>query len=312
MSRSLKQNIMSKNLKKYASVDAMNADNGKVAPFACAIANDEGAIVGYKGDDGDVVMFQGGDKYVEPQHYYAVMKDGSKVLLDGMTSISLSYSEKSNVKSIDFPPSLTSLNFVFSGNNSVETATGKLDSVLDMQGCFVSCTSIKKASFENTQNVTNMQMCFQNCNNITSISLPELPNVTNMFNCFNSCYALTSISLPELTNVTDMGSCFQYCSSITSISLPSLPNISSFGGMFNGCTSLENLTIGSLNSSLTVIDNWAINSCTKLSVESLVNILNALPQHTSSGNRCTLGTTNLAKLSNEQKIIALSKNWTLE
>ena len=47
--------------------------------------------------------------------------------------------------------------------------------------------------------------------------------------------------------------------------------------------------------------------------ESLLSILNALKDYSSSTSSwvCTLGTTNLEKLTEEQKAIATEKGWTL-
>ena len=47
-----------------------------------------------------------------------------------------------------------------------------------------------------------------------------------------------------------------------------------------------------------------------LTVDSLVNILNALP-NASASRVCNLGSTNLAKLTPEQIAIATNKGWTL-
>lgn len=74
------------------------------------------------------------------------------------------------------------------------------------------------------------------------------------------------------------------------------------------CTSLRDLTIHNLpNINLT---NMGFSTCTSLTLSSLQNIINALPTTTSS-YQCTLGTTNLAKLSDTDIQIATDKGWTL-
>ena len=78
--------------------------------------------------------------------------------------------------------------------------------------------------------------------------------------------------------------------------------------MFDYCTSLQDLTIHNLpNINLT---NIGLVYCTRLTLSSLQNIVNALPT-TTSGYQCTLGTTNLAKLSDADIQIATDKGWTL-
>lgn len=54
----------------------------------------------------------------------------------------------------------------------------------------------------------------------------------------------------------------------------------------------------------------AVNGCPKLTVESLVFLLNALSD-TGNGKTCNIGAKNLTKLNAIQKAIATDKGWTL-
>ena len=55
-----------------------------------------------------------------------------------------------------------------------------------------------------------------------------------------------------------------------------------------------------------------LSFCTKLTHDCLVSMLNALADLTGgTAKKLTLGSTNLAKLTDEEKAIATSKNWTL-
>ena len=85
-------------------------------------------------------------------------------------------------------------------------------------------------------------------------------------------------------------------------------NISSFGGMnaFYQCTALTHLELYNISK----LGNLGFNQCYNLTVGSLENILNAL-MTTTTAQTCTLGTTNLSKLSEEQIAIATNKGWTL-
>lgn len=74
---------------------------------------------------------------------------------------------------------------------------------------------------------------------------------------------------------------------------------------FNNCTSLENLTmVGTINAS-----GFDVSTCTKLTHDSLMSIINALASGVSKV--VTLGATNLAKLTDAEKSIATEKGWTL-
>ena len=81
--------------------------------------------------------------------------------------------------------------------------------------------------------------------------------------------------------------------------------------MFNGCTSLNNLNMDGAILPKSNLRDFGLDSC-PLTVDSLVSVLNALPQLSSSESfTCTIGADNLAKLTDEQKAIATGKGWTL-
>lgn len=81
----------------------------------------------------------------------------------------------------------------------------------------------------------------------------------------------------------------------------------SFGGVntFYQCTALTHLEIHNISK----LGNLGFNQCYNLTVGSLENILNALM--TTTAQTCTLGTTNLSKLSEEQIAIDTNKGQTL-
>ena len=78
--------------------------------------------------------------------------------------------------------------------------------------------------------------------------------------------------------------------------------------IFNGCTSLANLTItGKIGQ-----NGFDVKSC-PITHESLMSIIEALFDHTTTGyaRTVTLGSTNIAKLTDAEKAIATQKGWTL-
>ena len=84
-----------------------------------------------------------------------------------------------------------------------------------------------------------------------------------------------------------------------------------FTSVFLNCTNLENLTIeGKIGQ-----NGFSVSSSTKITHDSLMSIINALQDKTgdTSGTSwvCTLGATNLAKLTDAEKQIATGKGWTL-
>ena len=83
----------------------------------------------------------------------------------------------------------------------------------------------------------------------------------------------------------------------------------SFTNWFSNCTALENLTIEGTISA----DGFNVSWSNLLTVNSLNSIIGALFDYAGSGKTytCTLGTTNLAKLTDAEKAIATQKGWTL-
>ena len=231
-----------------------------------------------------------------------------------VSDINSCFDQCSSLTSITLPelPNVTTMGGMFRQCYSLRSITLlELPKVEDMYDTFVFCSKLTSITLPSSlPNVTNMSGCFSNCSSLTSITLLELPNVTTMSSCFNYCYALTSITLPELPNVTTMFYCFNYCYALTSITLPELPNVTNMDTCFYDCSSLENLSIGNINPNITTLTNWGISTCTLLTVDSLVNIMNALPTITST-KTCTIGTTNLSKLSPEQLAIGVNKGWTI-
>ena len=138
---------------------------------------------------------------------------------------------------------------------------------------------------------------------ITSVSLPN--SVTSLGTyCFGSCSSLTSITIPN--SVTSLGTyCLYGCSSLTSITING--SIIVFASSsFQGCTAMTTFnTVSEFNPT-----SLNLSYTTVLTVDSMVSMFNNLAT-IGTTKTITLGTTNLAKLTNEQKAIATGKGWTL-
>ena len=182
--------------------------------------------------------------------------------------------------------------------------------------------------FEATSNVTDMSYMFSECKSLTSVPLLDTSKVTKMINMFYYCPSLTSVPLFDTSNVTEMSSMFYYCSSLTSVplfdtskvtsmfsmfsdcsSLTSVPsfdtsNVTEMSSMFSGCSKLEAIHMINIGANLN------ISSSTKFTREALLEIIGNLKTVTST-KRLTMGSTNLAKLTDADKEIAINKGWTL-
>lgn len=173
------------------------------------------------------------------------------------------------------------------GNDAVMKIIDHLDTGSYTQYCFYGCTGITDVTISRTG-----EQMFRNCSNLTHCKILE--SVTHIYaGLFNNCKALTSIELPS-TIVKD-----------TSGALTTYISYDSY--FLYGCTNLESVTVG---------EGWnmsmRLDVTTKLTVDSMVGIFNNLKDLTGETSKTlTLGSTNIAKLNDEQKAIATNKNWTL-
>ena len=120
-------------------------------------------------------------------------------------------------------------------------------------------------------------------------------------------------------NVDKMEYMFGECINLTDVDIQGI-HLSSTKmeykrGMFNNCPNLENLKIQNIPPYYTI--DWGFETCTKLTTESLMNIINALEDawdfiHTNARESVLiLGEENMAKLTEEQLRIGRDKGWSI-
>lgn len=178
--------------------------------------------------------------------------------------------------------------------------------VTEMYNTFGNCSNLTTIPLLNTNNVTAMDYMFQSCSSLTTIPLLNTSNVTNMSHMFEYCYELTSIPQLNTSNVTDMRYMFSNCRNLMSIPALDTSNVTDMEQMFVGCRSLIKISM------LNIANNLSISSCTKMTRDALLEVLGNLKDLTGSTSKTlTLGSTLLAKLTDEDKLIATNKNWTL-
>ena len=156
---------------------------------------------------------------------------------------------------------------------------------------------------------------FQYCTNLVSVEISEPYKDKIQNSIFTGCTSLERCVLPN--NATTIGiNVFYKCTALKTVYLPSsitsatnnsLSHSSSSYYIFKNCTALEDVQLGQdWNMSLSV------NSSENLTVDSMIAMFNSLKDLTGeTAKTLTLGSTNLAKLTDEQKAIATNKNWTL-
>lgn len=176
--------------------------------------------------------------------------------------------------------------YIFDKCNSLENVEVKYFGT----NMFSNCTNLKTAKSTGTGSSTGNSV-FQNDIALETVIFSD-ETTTIGTKVFYGCTSLKTVYLP---------------SSIITATNSSLTSTSSSYYAFYNCTALENVQLGQdWNMSL------RLNVSNNLTVDSMVAMFNSLKDLTGdTAKTLTLGSTNLAKLTDEQKLIATNKNWTL-
>lgn len=159
-------------------------------------------------------------------------------------------------------------------------------------------------AFDDTSDMVDMKNMFIQCFNLLNVPLFDTSKCVNMSNMFDSCNKLKNVPLLDTRRVTNMNQMFEYCSNLVSIPAFDVSNVSTMADMLYECSKLETIHMKNINTNLT------IKSSTLFTREALLEIIGNLKTVTST-KTLTMGSTNLAKLTDEDKAIATNKGWTL-
>ena len=221
-----------------------------------------------------------------------------------------------------------------------------LSKTTSMYNMFVGCSSLKTIPLLDTSHITNMNRTFADCSRLESISRLDTSNVTDMSSCFNSCSSLKTIPLLDTSKVTTMNSMFQYAQRLETIPQIDMSNVEDVRSMFYLCSrlkSLPKLNWQKVNNIYTTFQNCGqlvdlggfenlgmayettkdanysfyslkFQQSYNLTHDSLMNVINNLYDIKTKGvkpQQLILGSGNLAKLSEEERNIAVSKGWSI-
>ena len=150
-----------------------------------------------------------------------------------------------------------------------------------------------------------MNSMFNGCSSLTTIPQFDTSNLTSMYNMFTDCSELTTIPQLDASKVNDINSTmFLNCTKLADFG-----GLKDLGKAYTRNT--KNYAYYKLN----------LSSCTSLTHDSLINVINNLydlnlTYDVANGGTLytqslVLGSTNKAKLTNEEIAIANSKGWTV-
>ncbi len=217
----------------------------------------------------------------------------------------------------------SSAEYLFHGSKIESIELGRFpSSITRFVYAFSNCTNLKTIDFTGaSHNVISWSYSFSGSNKVTSlISLETLnaPDGVDLTNMFNSC--LNNIEEIDLSGLTcKVGHPTRFNNNGNKLKTIKIAwdwiNVTGrpdyFLADFN---SLENIEWGT-NIKINIDGLWQVSRHNKLTVQSLLNLFNALYDFASEGDRnthtCLIGPTNLAKLTDEQIAIATNKGWTV-
>ena len=135
----------------------------------------------------------------------------------------------------------------------------------------------------------------------------DLSQATKANDAFAYCSRLTTLPKLDLSSVTEMNTAFNDDYVLETIEEIKLGANTRFVSTFDDCTALTNMTVTGVIGQNGLNLSYSPN----LTHESLMSVIHALQNKTSGTWTVTLGTDNLAKLTNAEKAIATEKGWTL-
>ena len=199
---------------------------------------------------------------------------------------------------------------IYLGNNKVSTKSGYVTTGLKdffnaggkcAYSTFSNTADVMK--YDDTENVTNYDYMFDWCERLTTISI-NMKKCTSAEFAFYKCTHLTNLDVSQIDNLRDVYYMFGECEALKEVPALDFSHAGKPYGLFENCRSLEKIHITGMKASFKISDS------TKFTRESLVEILTNLGTVTSTST-LTMGSTNLAKLTDEDKAIATNKGWTL-
>ncbi len=171
------------------------------------------------------------------------------------------------------------------------------------------CSKLTEFPMLDLHNGTDFEEAWRGCSSLTSFPQLDLSSGTNFANAWRSCSSLTTFPQLDLSSGTDFDRAWGECSSLTSLPALDLSNGTNIYDALYNSSSLT--TLGGFGA---IKANFYLSYSPNLTVESIMNVITQAADLNSlgiTGKTLTLGSTNLAKLTDEQKAVATSKGWTL-
>lgn len=170
-----------------------------------------------------------------------------------------------------------------------------------------SCYSLKKSKLNLNNVINNIGEVYGYCYSLVDVLLTNCPQEeVNCSRFLANCYSLKRFVAKPILKPANMSDPLMNCYALEILSGIDFANITS-NWSWSGCRNLTTIeNVANLNMNLNA------SYCVKLTHDSIMNLINALVDLTGQeAKTLNLGSTNLKKISEEEKAIATNKNWTL-
>lgn len=257
---------------------------------------------------------------------------------------------KSDAKNVDLtmisPKNETKFDYLFYKNTNltnINVSGWDTSNITSLRSVFASMTNLERVDFADwdVRNVTDFYAMFDGSLNVNTFDVSKwdtcsainmgwmfsknnlktldvsnfnTSKVTNMHAMFLAPKSLTRLDISnfDTSNVLDFGRAFSYWNNVCeylNISRLDLSKCTSIDDAFRA-TNFKVIRSDGLRLPDIDMKKIGLNFSTALTVDSIVGLLNSLPQ-SDKGYSFQIGSNNIAKLSDEQKAIATDKGWTL-
>lgn len=208
--------------------------------------------------------------------------------------------------------SLTDGTYLFNGcNNEIVISESCFPNVTNGYYMFSESLISSTSGIIYLPSVTRIEGLLYNCNteNIV-IKLPKVTSLAYLASCRynNSRMKTIDITIDQTESDVNIDSAFNYQKNLTSINIHTASNIGIYdkgNNAFNFNNSLVDFTANR------IVGNLRFSDCSKLTQDSVNNVLNALADGV-TGKEITFASTQYGYITEEQKAAATAKGWTIK
>lgn len=344
VTNSIDENIKSENIKKDVSILGITGNVEEINTTEISInpTETEQVITPEAPYNGFSKVTVGAQSGIDPAEYFETIVTSSNTnnfgintLIKKIPNIIIEQSVKKVQYLFQNAYYLKSLNLIIDDNkeldcystfygcsNLTEVKGLEKTKITNAQNMFYSCSNLVNIPDIDTSLCKNFDSIFSNCRSITIVNNIDTSNATNMGTAFSGCQKLEEVHNLNTSKVMYFNYTFSYCRALNTIDKLNATSCTNVNNMFQGCSNLTNLgglenlgqaylTTASANSSSYTLN---LSYCNKLTHDSLMNVINNLYDIATAGvqpQQLQLGSTNLAKLTEEEKAIATNKGWSL-